>query len=65
MDVKTATCKILGITPGDYHAYALPADIEIDYRDPDSFKALEKFGIAVKLGKGQRQEIELKPALMD
>src|SRR5260221_10751173 len=29
------TCKVLGITPGEYHIYAFPAGTEVDRRDPD------------------------------
>jgi len=56
------TCKIQGIAPGEYHAYALPSDIETDYRDPDSFKLFEKYAKALKFGEGDRQDVELTPA---
>jgi hypothetical protein len=55
------TCVISGVTPGEYHAYAFPADAGIDYRDPDELKPFEGHGKAVKFAEGDRIEIELKP----
>jgi hypothetical protein len=56
------TCKILGITPGEYHVYAFPAGAEIDRRDPDAFKPFEKYGEAVKFAEGERKPVNLKTA---
>ena len=53
------TCTIVGITPGKYHAYAFPTEIEIDYRDADALKPYETYGKAVKLGEGDRLQLEL------
>jgi hypothetical protein len=54
------TCEILGITPGDYHAYAFPTQAEIDHRDPNAIKAFEKYGKPVKIGESERRDVELK-----
>ncbi len=56
------TCTIMGISPGEYHAYAFPTEIEMDYRDPDALKPLAKYGTAVRLGEGERLHLELKSA---
>jgi hypothetical protein len=61
-DCKTGadgTCKISGITPGDYHLYAMPDDPQIDHRDPDLLKAVEDHGKAVTLAEAQQEKIEL------
>jgi hypothetical protein len=56
------TCKITGITPGEYHVYALPAGTEIDRRDPDALKPFEKYGEAMKVAEGERKPVNLKLA---
>jgi len=56
------TCKITGITPGDYHLYAMPDDPEIDHRDPDLLKAVADHGKAVTLVEGQQETLEIKVA---
>jgi hypothetical protein len=56
------TCKILGITPGEYHVYAFPSGNEIDRRNPDALKAFEKFSEPMKLAEGQRKPMKLKTA---
>jgi hypothetical protein len=56
------TCKITGITPGEYHVYAFPAGTEIDRRDPDAFKQFEKYGEAVKFAEGESKPVNLKTA---
>ena len=53
-------CTIMGITPGEYHAYAFPTEIELDYRDPDALKPFAKYGTAVKLGEAERLRLELQ-----
>jgi len=55
-------CKITGITPGDYHIYAFPAGTQIDRRDPGALKAFEKYGEAMKVGEGERRQVNLKIA---
>jgi hypothetical protein len=56
------TCKITGITPGEYHLYAFPAGTEIDRRDPDALKPFEKYGEAMKFAEGERKPVNLKTA---
>ncbi|HEY1182970.1 MAG TPA: carboxypeptidase-like regulatory domain-containing protein [Bryobacteraceae bacterium] len=56
------TCKVAGITPGEYHVYAFPAGTEIDRRDPDALKPFEKYGEAVKFAEGERKLLNLKAA---
>lgn len=53
------TCRISGITPGDYHAYALVGDTQVDHRDPDLLKSIESDGKAITLAEGQQEKIEL------
>jgi hypothetical protein len=55
-------CRIVGITPGAYHAYALAAETELDLRDPDALKPLEKFGQAIELVEGERKPLDLRLA---
>lgn len=59
------TCKITGITPGEYHVYAFPAGTEIDRRDPDAFKPFEKYGETVKFAEGESKPVNLKTALVE
>jgi hypothetical protein len=54
------TCKIQGITPGEYHVYAFPNGAEIDRRDPDALKPFEKNSEAVKFAEGERKTVNLK-----
>lgn len=53
------TCKINGITPGDYHLYAMPDDPQIDNRDPDLLKSVMSDGKAVTLAEGQQENVSL------
>ena len=59
------TCKINGITPGDYHLYAMPDDPQIDHRDPDLLKAVQEKGKAVTLAEGQQEKLDVKIALIE
>jgi hypothetical protein len=54
------TCRITGITPGDYHVYALPEGVNIDRRDSDALKAFEKYAVAMRFEEGDRKSTELK-----
>jgi hypothetical protein len=54
-------CRIVGITPGVYHAYALAAETEIDLRNLDAMRPLEKFGRAINLAEGERRALDLRP----
>ncbi len=56
------TCKINGITPGDYHLYGIQDDRPIDHRDSDLLKAVEEKGKAVTLAEGQQETLEVKVA---
>ena len=56
------TCKIAGITPGEYHVFAFVAGTEIERRDPDALKPFEKYGEAVKFAEGERKPVNLKAA---
>lgn len=59
------TCKILGITPGEYHVYAFPAGTEIDHRDPSALKPFEKYGEAIKFAEGESKPVNLKAAQIE
>jgi protocatechuate 3,4-dioxygenase beta subunit len=54
------TCRIQGITPGEYHVYAFPEGTEIDRRDPEALKPFEKNSEAVKFAEGERRVVSLK-----
>lgn len=54
------TCKVTGITPGEYHVYAFPAGMEMDRRDPEALKPFEKYGEAMKFAEGERKPVNLK-----
>ena len=54
------TCKIFGITPGEYHAYAFPAGGEIDRRDPEALKPFESYGQAIQFAEGEQKVVSLK-----
>jgi protocatechuate 3,4-dioxygenase beta subunit len=54
------TCAIQGIAPGDYHVYAFPADMAIEWQDPNAMKAFEKNGKSVKVGEGERRDVQVK-----
>jgi hypothetical protein len=56
---ERGTCRISGITPGAYHAYALPSDAELP-TDPEALKPLEKFAQAIKLAEGERKTLDLR-----
>lgn len=53
-------CTLRGVTPGDYHAFAVPKESGIDFRDPDCTKDLEKKSKAVKVAEGDRQSVEIE-----
>ncbi len=59
------TCKVLGITPGEYHIYAFPAGTDVDRRDPDALKPFEKYGEAMKFAEGERKLVNLKAAQIE
>ena len=53
------SCRITGVTPGRYHAYAFASDIVLDRHDPDALKAFEKFGKAVEFEEGEKHRLKL------
>jgi hypothetical protein len=53
------TCTISGITPGAYHAYAIPTDTEVDLRDPESLTPFRRHGNPVALNEGERVQLRL------
>lgn len=55
-------CTLHGVAPGDYHAFAAPNEAGLDFRDPDSIKALEKQSKAVKVAEGERHSVEIEVA---
>jgi hypothetical protein len=55
-------CTLRGVAPGDYHAFAVPKDAGLDFRDPNSTKDLEKHAKAVKVAEGDRQSLEIEVA---
>jgi hypothetical protein len=56
------TCKVMGITPGEYHVYAFPEGMAIDRHDLEAFKPFEKDAEAVKFAEGERKLVSLKAA---
>jgi len=58
-------CAMEGITPGEYHAYAFPAGMEVDRRDPGALKAFEKYGEAMTFAEGDRKQVNLKAVLIE
>jgi hypothetical protein len=55
-------CTLHGVAPGDYHAFAVPKEAGLDFRDPESIKALEKQAKAVKVAEGERQSVKVEVA---
>jgi len=56
------SCRITGITPGEYHAYAFPTDITPDRRDPEALKTLKQYGKPVTFTEGEKHSVELTAA---
>jgi Carboxypeptidase regulatory-like domain len=54
------TCSLAGVTPGSYHVFAFPTESQLDFRDPESLKDLEKYGKPIKIAEGEKQKAELK-----
>jgi hypothetical protein len=51
---------MLGVAPGEYHAFAFARIAAIDIRDPDALKDIEKYGKSVMVSTGERQELQLE-----
>jgi hypothetical protein len=47
------------VTPGEYHVFAFATESDLDFRDPDSLKDLEKYGKAIKIGEGEKLKVEV------
>jgi hypothetical protein len=58
-------CTIEGIAPGDYHAYAFPAQMEMDQPAQDAVKGFEQYGKAVTIAEGDRRTLQLKPVAVE
>ena len=56
---SNGSCKITGITPGDYHLYAFPSGMQTDYQDSDLFKTYEATGKAVNVIESQEQQVQI------
>ena len=56
------SCTITGIRPGEYHAFAFPAVIGMDYRDPDALEPFMKYATPARIGEGERLQFGLKSA---
>jgi Carboxypeptidase regulatory-like domain len=54
------SCTITGIRPGEYHAFAFPVVIGIDYRDADALEPFMKYATATRIGEGERLQVGLK-----
>src|SRR5712692_10600292 len=57
---ENGQCKITGMAPGAYRAFAFEGKQEIDVRQAEGWKAFEKFGKQVRLEARQRVQLELK-----
>jgi hypothetical protein len=52
-------CSLLGIAPGDYHAFAIAGDDSADFNGPTTMESLEKTGKAVTVAQGDRKSIQI------
>jgi protocatechuate 3,4-dioxygenase beta subunit len=53
------TCSLAGVTPGSYHVFAFQTESQLDFRDSESLKDLEKYGKPIKIAEGEKQKAEL------
>lgn len=53
-------CSLAGVTPGSYHVFAFQTESQLDFRDPESLKDLEKYGKPIKIAEGEKQKAELR-----
>jgi hypothetical protein len=49
-----------GVTPGDYHGFALAKDVNVDFRDPENTTDAEKLARPVRVTEGSHQSFELE-----
>jgi hypothetical protein len=52
-------CVLLGIAPGDYHAFAFAKEDQVDFSDPEVRVSLDKAGKAVSVVHGHQQPMQL------
>jgi hypothetical protein len=58
-------CTLLGIAPGDYHAFAIAKDDSADFNDPAIMGSLEKVGKAVTVAQGDRTSMQISVGQLD
>ena len=58
-------CTLLGIAPGDYHAFAIANDDSADFGDSTTMEGLEKVGQAVTVAQGDRKPLQLSLAQLN
>ncbi len=52
-------CTLLGVAPGDYHAFATSKDDPADFNDPATMESLEKFGKPITVALGDRTSLQI------
>jgi hypothetical protein len=52
-------CTLLGIAPGDYHAFAIARDDSADFSDPSIMEGLEKVGKGITVAQGDRTSMQI------
>jgi hypothetical protein len=55
------TCRLIGMAPGSYRAFAFAEERRIDFRDAAATTDIEDLGKTVSIVEGGRQAIELTP----
>jgi protocatechuate 3,4-dioxygenase beta subunit len=58
-------CTLLGVAPGDYHAFTYGKDDSADFRDPDTMARIEKLGIAVSVALGDKKPVQFQIVQLD
>ena len=59
---ESGTCKIRGVAPGAYRAFAFPPEPYVDIRRVDAWKPYEKFGKPVRFAPKETVQLEI-PAI--
>ncbi|HTA70842.1 MAG TPA: carboxypeptidase-like regulatory domain-containing protein [Bryobacteraceae bacterium] len=57
----SGACRLIGMAPGSYRAFAFAEERQIDFRDTAATTDIEDLGKTVSLAEGDRQAIELTP----
>ena len=57
----SGACRLIGMAPGSYRAFAFAEERQIDFRDSDATTDIEGLGRAIHIAEGERQDIELIP----